>query len=130
MSLKSFSYWFWFFVLTLLALILANIPLLNLLAFEFCAVLAFAISFVGAHTAITGVANLRQRTQSLRGTPAQMVMSTFWRTFGINLTLLLAPLIIILLNAFRVKNCDFLEGFVFFLLLPVISCAYATALGL
>ena len=130
MIFKSFSYWFWFFVLTLLALILANIPLLNLLAFEFCAGLAFAISFAGAHTAITGVRNLRQRTQSLSGSAAQMVMSIFWRTFGINLTLLVAPLMIILLNAFRVKNCDFLEGFTFFLLLPVVSCAYATALGL
>ena len=129
MTFKSLSYWCWFVVLTLLALILANTPLLNLLAFEFCAVLAFAISFVGSHTAIMGVANMRQRTQLMRGTAAQMVMSAFWRAFGVNLTLLIAPLIIILLNAFRVKNCDFLEGFAFFLLLPVISCAYATALG-
>lgn len=130
MSFKSLTYWCWFVTLTLLALTLANIPLLNLLAFEFCAILAFAISFAGAHTAATGIANLRQRTQSLRGTAAQMVMSTFWRAFGINLTLMVMPLVIILLNAFRVKNCDFLEGFVFFLLLPVISCAYATALGI
>ena len=129
MTFKSLSYWCWFVALTFLALILANTPLLNLLAFEFCVALAFWISFAGAYTAVTGVRNLRQRTQSLRGTAAQMVMSTFWRTFGINLTLLVAPLIIILLNAFRVKNCDFLEGFAFFLLLPVVSCAYATALG-
>ncbi len=129
MSFKSLSYWFWFVTLTLLALILANIPLSNLLAFEFCAVLAFGISFAGGHTAVTGVANLRQRTQPLRGAAAQMVMSIFWRAFGINLTLLAPPLIIILLNAIRVRNCDFLEGFTFFLLLPVISCAYATALG-
>ena len=129
MTFKSLSYWCWFVALTLLALILANTPLLNLLAFEFCVVLAFGISFAGAHTAVTGVRNLRQRTQSLRGNAAQMVMSTFWRAFGVNLTLLVAPLIIILLNAFRVKNCDFLEGFAFFLLLPVVSCVYATALG-
>ena len=129
MTFKSLSYWCWFIALTLLALILANIPLLNLLAFEFCAVIAFGISLAGAHTAVTSVRNLRQRTQSLRGNAAQMVMSTFWRAFGVNLTLFVAPLIIILLNAFRVKNCDFLEGFAFFLLLPVVSCVYATALG-
>ena len=81
MTFKSFSYWCCFAALTLLALILANTPLLNLLAFEFCAVLAFAISFAGAHTAVTGVGNLRQRTQLMRGTAAQMVMSTFWRAF-------------------------------------------------
>ena len=51
MTFKSLSYWCWFAALALLALILANIPLLNLLAFEFCAVLAFGISFAGAHTA-------------------------------------------------------------------------------
>ncbi len=129
MTFKSLSYWCWFVALTLLALILANTPLLNLLAFEFCVVLAFGISFAGAYTAVTSVRNLRQRTQSLRGNAAQMVMSTFWRAFGVNLTLFVAPLIIILLNAFRVKNCDFLEGFAFFLLLPVVSCVYATALG-
>ena len=129
MVFKSLSYWFWFIALTLFALILANIPLFNLLAFEFCTILAFGISFAGAHTAVTGVGNLRQRTQLMRGTAAQMVMSTFWRAFGANLTLLVAPLIITLLNAFRVKNCDFLEGFAFFFLLPVVSCAYATALG-
>ncbi len=129
MLFKSFSYWFWFVALTLLALILANTPLFNLLAFEFCTVLAFGISFAGAHTTVTGVANLRHRTQSLRGAAAQLVMSTFWRAFGSNLTLLVAPLLVILLNAFRVKNCDFLEGFAFFLLLPVVSCVYATALG-
>ncbi len=129
MIFKSFSYWFWFAILTLLALMLANTPLFNLLAFEFCAILAFGISFAGAYIAITDVRNLRQRTQSLRGSPAQMVMSTFWRTFGINLTLLVTPLIIILLNAVRVKNCDLLEGITLFLLFPVISCAYATALG-
>ena len=78
MTFKSLSYWCWFVVLTLLALILANTPLLNLLAFEFCAVLAFAISFAGSAYCRDGnVGNLRQRTQLMRGTAAQMVMSTF-----------------------------------------------------
>ena len=50
---------------------------------------------------------------------------------GANLTLLIAPLIILLsLNALRVENCDLSDGFAFFFLLPVISCAYATAVGL
>lgn len=129
MTIKSFSYWIWFVALTLLALILANIRLFNLLAFEFCAVLAIAISFAGAHIAITRVQNFRHRPQSLRSRVPQIPTILFWRAFAINLTLLATPLIIILLNAFRVKNCDFLEGFAFFLLLPVVSCVYATAGG-
>ena len=116
--------------LTLLALILANIRLFNLLAFEFCAILATVISFAGAHIAITCVQNFRRRPQSLRSSVPQIATMLFWRAFAINLTLLATPLIIILLNAFRVKNCDFLEGFAFFLLLPGVSCVYATAAGI
>ena len=116
--------------LTLLALILANIRLFNLLAFEFCAILATVISFAGAHIAITCVQNFRHRPQSLRSSVPQIATMLFWRAFAINLTLLATPLIIILLNAFRVKNCDFLEGFAFFLLLPGVSCVYATAAGI
>ncbi|MCZ6678146.1 MAG: hypothetical protein O7E52_12935 [Candidatus Poribacteria bacterium] len=129
MIFKSFFYWIWFVVLALLAAVLANIPLFNLLAFEFCAVLAIGISFAGAHVAVMEVQRLRARAQSAKGSPAQIVNMLFWRAFGGNLALLIAPLIIILLNAFRVKNCDFSEGFTFFLLLPVVSCAYATAAG-
>ena len=129
MTFKSFSYWIWFIAFTLLVLVLANLPLFNLLAFEFCTVFAIGISFAGAHIAVTGVQHLRCRTQAVRGAASQVVMALFWRVFGDGLTLLVLPLIIILLNAFRVKNCDFLEGFAFFLLLPVVSCAYATAAG-
>lgn len=144
MIFKSLSYWLWFAALAILALILANLPLLNLLAFEFCAILATGISFAGAHIAITSVRRLRRRdTPPLsppagggeaplsisNASPSQIVMKLFWKSFGVNLTLLVAPLVIILLNALRVKNCNFGEGFLFFLLLPVISCAYATAAG-
>ena len=58
------------------------------------------------------------------------MITHFWRTFGANLTLLIAPLTILSLNALRVENCDFSDGLAFFFLLPVISCAYATAVGL
>ena len=129
MIFKSFSYWIWFAALVILALVLANIPLFNLLAFEFCAVLAIGISLAGPHIAATCVKQLRRRRLSPQDSPFQIVTTLFGKSFGVNLGLLIAPLIIILLNALRVKNCDFSEGFAFFLLLPVISCAYATAAG-
>ena len=128
-AFKSLSYWAWFVVLALLACVLANVPLFNLLAFEFCTILAFGISFVGAHIAVTEVKRLRGSPQSAKAPPAQLVNVLFWRALGTNLTLLIAPLIIILLNSLRVKNCDFSEGLSFFLLLPVVSCAYAAAAG-
>ncbi|MCH8292773.1 hypothetical protein IH992_16915 [Candidatus Poribacteria bacterium] len=129
MFFKSLSYWIWFTILAGIALVLANIPLFNLLAFEFCAILAISISFAGAHIAVTCVQNFRRKPQSLKSVVLQIPLILFWQSFSANLTLLAVPLIIILLNGLRVKNCDFSEGFAFFLLLPVISCVYASAAG-
>lgn len=130
MIFKSISYWLWFIILAALGLALIRVPLFNLLAFESCAVLAIGIAFAGAYTSVTCVHHLRHSLQVVSGSSHQIVTTLFWRTFAGNLTLLIAPLAILSLNALRVENCDLSEGFAFFLLLPVISCAYATAVGL
>ena len=129
MGHRSFSYWLWFIVFGGLALVLANVPLFNILAFEFCAVMALTISFAGAHTALTVLQQMKRSPQALTGPPRQIVFRCFWNTLLFNTSLFVLPLTIILLNAFRVKNCDFGEGFLFFAILPLISCLYATAAG-
>ena len=126
---RSFSYWFWFIVFGMLAFLLANVPLFNILAFEFCAVMALSISFAGAHIALTVLQQMKRSPQALTGPPRQIVFRCFWHVLLFNTSLLVFPLTIILLNAFRVKNCDFGEGFLFFAILPLISCLYATAVG-
>ncbi|MXY27034.1 hypothetical protein F4Y59_02590 [Candidatus Poribacteria bacterium] len=126
---RSFSYWFWFIVFGMLAFVLANVPLFNILAFEFCAVMALSISFAGAHIALTVLQQMKRSPQALTGPPRQIVFRCFWHVLLFNTSLLVFPLTIILLNAFRVKNCDFGEGFLFFAILPLISCLYATAVG-
>lgn len=130
MIFKSISYWLWFIILAGFGLALIQVPLFNLLAFESCAVLAIGISFAGAYISVTGVHHLRRSLQVPSGSSHQTVITLFWRTFGGNLTLLIAPLVILSLNALRVENCDLSDGFAFFFLLPVVSCAYATAVGL
>ncbi|RKU09059.1 hypothetical protein C6503_22080 [Candidatus Poribacteria bacterium] len=110
-------------------MILANVPLFNILAFEFCAVLALGISFAGAHVTLTMVQQMKRQPAALAGSPKQIVTQCFWNALIFNLGLLVLPLGIILLNALRVKNCNFGEGFIFFFLLPVISCVYATTAG-
>ena len=126
---RSFSYWFWFIVFGMLAFVLANVPLFNILAFEFCAVMALSISFAGAHIALTVLQQMKRSPQALTGPPRQIVFRCFWHVLLFNTSLLVFALTIILLNAFRVKNCDFGEGFLFFAILPLISCLYATAVG-
>ena len=126
---KAFSYWLWFTAFGVLALILTNVPLFNILAFEFCAVFALGISFAGAHVTLTAVQQMKRQPEALSGSPGQIVPRCFWNALIFNLGLLVLPVGIILLNAFRIKNCNFSEGFIFFFLLPVISCVYATAAG-
>ena len=126
---RTFSYWLWFIAFGVLALVLANIPLFNILAFEFCAVIALSISFAGMHIALTMVQQIKQQPDALIGSPRQIVMRCFWSALIFNVGLLGLPLGIILLNAFRIENCNFGEGFLFFLILSLISCVYATAAG-
>ena len=126
---RTFSYWLWFTAFGVLALILANVPLFNILAFEFCTVLALSISFAGAHVTLTIAQQMKRRPEALSGTPRQIVSRCFGSSLIFNFGLLVLPLSIILLNALRVKNCNFSEGFLFFFLLPIISCLYATAAG-
>ena len=127
---RTFSYWLWFTAFGVLALILANVPLFNILAFEFCAVLALSISFASAHVALTTIRQMKRQPDALTGSAGQIVTRCFWNALLFNFGLLVLPLGIILLNALRIKNCNFSEGFIFFFLLPVISCVYATAAGI
>lgn len=129
MIYRSLSYWLWLIAFGVLALVLANLPLFNILAFEFCAVIALSISFAGAHIALTVLQQMKRSPEALIGSSRQIVFRCFWNALIFNISLLLLPLGIILLNAFRVKNCDFGEGFLFFAILPLISCQYATAAG-
>ena len=126
---RTFSYWLWLTTFGVLALILTNIPLFNILAFEFCAVLALSLSFAGAHVTLTVVQQMKRQPDALSGSPGQIVVRCFWIALLFNIGLLVLPLSIILLNALRVENCDFGEGFLFFFILPIISCVFATAAG-
>ena len=126
---RTFSYWLWFIAFGILALVLANVPLFNILAFEFCAVIALCISFAGAYVTLTVLRQMKRQPGALTGTPGQVVLRCFCEALIFNAGLLGLPLGIILLNAFRVENCNFGEGFLFFGILPVISCVYATAAG-
>jgi tetratricopeptide (TPR) repeat protein len=105
------------------------------LGFEFSVIISILIALAAAHIAIAGIKKIKESLPNhIRGivydSPVSIVISVYFWTLAANLLLLILPLIIILLNALRVKNCDFTEGFVFFGLIPVITCAYSTATGM
>ncbi|HIO50471.1 TPA: hypothetical protein EYN23_24410 [Candidatus Poribacteria bacterium] len=119
-------YWVWLAIMATATLIMSMIPLFNLLAFEFCAVLAFVVSIASAHITIN---TTQEYFTKVANSPFRTIRDAFWLSLTINLTLLILPFLIIILNAFRVPNCNFIEGFLLFLLLPIISCIYGTSAG-
>ncbi|HIE26706.1 TPA: hypothetical protein EYP66_05430, partial [Candidatus Poribacteria bacterium] len=129
------SYYIWAGILALTAIALTQIPLFNLLGFEFSVIISILIGLAAAHIAIAGINQIRKvLPRQIRGlvydSPVTIVISVYFWTLVTTLLLLVLPLIIILLNAFRVKNCDFTDGFAFFGLIPVITCGYSTAAGM
>ena len=125
----SFSYWLWLAGFGVLALVLTHVPLFDILAYEFCAVLALGISVAGAHVTLTTLQQMKRTPGALTGLSSQIVFRCFWSALLFNTGLLAFPLGIILLNAFRAENCNLGEGFLFFAILPLVSCLYATAAG-
>lgn len=130
MIYKTISYWLWFSIFGVLALVLTTIPLFNILAFEFCAIITLCIAFACAHVAMTEFQTMKRNPDNLSGSSSQVILGCFWRALKANAVLLITALIIILLNSFRIKNCNFGEGFLFFLILPTLSCITVTAAGL
>ena len=127
---KTFSYWLWIISICVVSLLLCATPLFNLLAFEFCAVITLFITFAGAHVAMTELQVMKQDPDKLAGSSHNVILRCFYRTLQSNGILLLIPLIIILFNSFRIKNCNFLEGFLFYLILPTFSCFTVSAVGI
>src|SRR6478735_11475860 len=95
-----FPRWLWLPMLaqTLLALFLCFVPLFNLLAYEY----AFAVGLLAAVTApIIGLgASLRA------GRPGEALVDAL----GLATLHLLPGLVLISLNATRVRNCNFVDG--------------------
>ena len=129
MIYKTFSFWLWVVCFCVTALILAMIPLFNILAFEFCAIITFCISLAGAHVAMTELHLMKRDPDALTGLPRGIIITCFCRGLRSNVVLLLFPLTIILLNGLLIKNCNYIDGLLFFILLPILSCTAVTAAG-
>ncbi len=127
---RTFSYWLWILSFGVLSLVLATVPLFNLLAFEFCAVITLFIAFAGAHVAMTELQVMKKNPDELAGSSHNIILRCLYRALKSNAILLLIPLIIILTNAIRIKNCNIIEGFLFYLILPIFSCFTVTAAGI
>ena len=58
-----------------------------------------------------------------------LVFSLWRQTCIATLFLCFVPLVLLLANGLRVRNCNYFAGFLFYLLLPVLSAAISAAVG-
>jgi hypothetical protein len=127
------SYLFWLALLAGVAGVLCRTPLFNLLAYEFCFVMALVVSLCALQVGVSTVFRARslEDAQILGTYPTLHAIARLVARGAIrSVILLVLPLTIISLNAFRVRNCDYTEGLAFFLALPVLSALFASTAGI
>ncbi len=122
----------WATLLVLATAVMAGLPLFNVLGFEFSFALAGLGSLASADLGASYVRRLRgagpfplDRARS----PGQILAVVYGRASLVNLALLVVPVILISLNALRVRNCDVGFGIRAFLLMPVASSLLGSAVG-
>ncbi len=109
----------------LIAGTLTQIPLFNYLGYEFSALMTIPAA------CISGILTI----QFMREHRAKPLTKRTWLFVIIdymivNILLLLIPLILISFNAFAVKNCAYLKGLSYYLLLPVCAMFFSVSLAL
>ncbi|MFH1676513.1 MAG: hypothetical protein ABIC40_05755, partial [bacterium] len=133
--------WIWFkimlVVLIAVTIVSSQIAMLNLLAYEFSAVIAIFTSHFAAALVIRESFRLKpilaHRSPYTDGPHSRIIV---WGAILGNLTavlwLLFIPFVLIILAdiAFSVKNCDFLTGVGFYLTIPLISAFFASSLAI
>lgn len=104
---------------------LTQVPLFNYLGYEFSAAMTIPAAL------ISGILTLQflkeHRTKPLTGRTWLYVILDY---LHVNFLLLLIPLAVILLNALVVKNCNFIKGFSYYLLLPIVTMVFSVSLAL
>jgi hypothetical protein len=109
----------------LVAGILTQIPLFNYLGYEFSALMTVPAALISGILTIQFLREHREKPLTRR-TWLYVIIDYI----SINSLLLLIPLLLILLNAFAVKNCAFGKGFLYYLLLPMCAMFFSIAAAL
>jgi tetratricopeptide (TPR) repeat protein len=128
----GFVVWLVLFALAGAALCLT--PLFNVLGFESSLVLALLASLAAVHRGSAVVARARLRLRAtdrdlIDAAPLRRVISLVGQATVATWMLCALPLLMLIANGLRVRNCNYLSGLQFFALLPVCSAAMAATVG-
>lgn len=113
-----------------ISLVCTQIPLLNYLGYEFSAVIGLAGSIISGLLTIYIVKPVYYTNRESTHAVSVPVVAAFKQAVASSLIVLVIPFVIMLTNALFVKNCSLLQGIGFFLLIPVVSGCFGSALGL
>ena len=114
----------WGLTLLVWSALLCGVRLFDLLGYEFAFACCLPVSFCAAHEGVSAWREASALIFSDRG-----VWGAWWRAARSSLTLALLPLLPISLNALRVRNCDWLEGFACYAALPLATALVASGWG-
>ncbi len=112
-----------------LSLLCTQIPLLNYLGYEFSALLGLAGTVLASFLTIRLVKPVYLSDAATPETILPVTRSAFSRAVLMNEALLIIPLIVMLTNALFVRNCSLSQGLAFFILIPIVSVWFGSALG-
>lgn len=135
---------FWGSALTLTALVMAALPLFGLLGYESAFVLGIGISLAATHLGARAVFRWRAGEpmfmsralapvladrEGIDARPLRALAQLVAGQVGRALALLVLPVLVLTVNALRVKNCNLAAGLAWALVLPGISAVTATVAG-
>jgi tetratricopeptide (TPR) repeat protein len=108
-----------------ISILLCNIPLFNYLGYESSFVIGVISSLLSG---IWTISYLRKKF-FYEDSTIDHFKEYLKKSYIINLLLLIIPFVILSINAFFVRNCSFVNGIFFYLLLPVVSVIFSVALA-
>ena len=113
------------------ATILAFVPLFGVFGFEFAVAMGAVLAYVTGWRAASAAAAARGAPAAApyAPTPAAFPGAALARILASNLSLLLLPIVVARINAWRVPTCNWSEGFAFYAVLGVPAVLYGTSLG-
>ncbi|MBI1807564.1 MAG: hypothetical protein HYR76_10990 [Ignavibacteria bacterium] len=107
------------------SVLIIQLPLLNYLGFEFSVAVALIVPWV---MGILTINSFRSRFP-ITVPVMKEFLDAFLASIIRGITLLLIPFVVATLNVFFVKNCSYVEGVGFYLIIPVVTAAWSTALA-
>ncbi len=107
----------WAVVLIGVGVALCFVPLFDLLAFEFSFALGIPVTFCAGWLGVRA------------GREVEEAPGAWWAAVRTGLALAALPLLPITLNALRIRNCDYVEGLLLYLLLPGVTVLVGAGWG-